>query len=65
MIKVLYVDDEPVLLEIAKIFLEKSQEFSIDVTTSVHDIITLGEIKILRCYHLRLPDGGNGRHYVP
>jgi PAS domain S-box-containing protein len=39
MIKVLYVDDEPVLLEIAKIFLEKTQEFSIDVTTSVQDII--------------------------
>jgi len=35
MYKVLYVDDEPVLLEIVKIFLEKSKEFSIDITTSV------------------------------
>jgi PAS domain S-box-containing protein len=45
MFKVLYVDDEPVLLEIAKIFLEKTQEFSIDVSTSAYDVLRSEKIK--------------------
>jgi PAS domain S-box-containing protein len=61
MIKVLYVDDEPVLLEIAKIFLEKTQEFSIDVTTSVHDIINSEKLKsydaIISDYQMAGMDG--------
>jgi PAS domain S-box-containing protein len=61
MIKVLYVDDEPVLLEIAKIFLEKSQEFSIDVTTSVQDIINSEKLKsydaIISDYQMAGMDG--------
>ncbi len=34
MISVLYVDDEPDLLEISKLFLEQGGEFAVDVTTS-------------------------------
>ena len=45
MYKVLYVDDEPVLLEIAKIFLEKSQEFTIDITTSANEVLKSDKIK--------------------
>lgn len=45
MIKVLYVDDEPVLLEIVKIFLEKSQEFSIDIATSPYDVLKSEKIQ--------------------
>jgi PAS domain S-box-containing protein len=44
MYKVLYVDDEPVLLEIAKIFLEKSKEFTIDITTSPGDVLKSDKI---------------------
>ncbi|MFA4859369.1 PAS domain S-box protein [Methanoregula sp.] len=39
MISVLYVDDEPELLEIGKIFLEQSQEFSVDTTVSALDAL--------------------------
>jgi PAS domain S-box-containing protein len=45
MYKVLYVDDEPVLLEIAKIFLEKSKEFTIDITTSANEVLKSDKIK--------------------
>ena len=45
MYKVLYVDDEPVLLEIAKIFLEKSKEFTLDITTSANEILKTDKIK--------------------
>jgi PAS domain S-box-containing protein len=45
MYKVLYVDDEPVLLEIAKIFLEKSKEFTLDITTSASEILKSDKIK--------------------
>jgi PAS domain S-box-containing protein len=45
MYKILYVDDEPVLLEIAKIFLEKSKEFTLDITTSAHEILKSDKIR--------------------
>jgi len=45
MYNVLYVDDEPVLLEIVKIFLEKTKEFTIDVTTSVSDAVKSEKLK--------------------
>ena len=45
MYKVLYVDDEPVLLEIAKIFLEKSREFTLDITTSANEVLKTDKIK--------------------
>ena len=35
MISVLYVDDEPDLLQIAKIFLERTGKFRIDISTTV------------------------------
>ncbi|NLW76450.1 MAG: response regulator, partial [Methanomicrobiales archaeon] len=34
MIRILYVDDEDLLLDLAKIFLEKSGEFSVDISTT-------------------------------
>jgi DNA-binding response OmpR family regulator len=38
---VLYVDDESTLLEIGKIFLERSGQFSVDIITSAPDALTL------------------------
>lgn len=38
-IRVLYVDDEPHLLEITKIFLETSGEFKVDTSISVHEAL--------------------------
>ncbi len=41
MISVLYVDDEDVLLEIGKIFLEKSRQFHVDTMTSASEALHL------------------------
>ena len=41
MFRILYVDDEPALLEIGKIFLEKGGQFSVDIQTSASAGITL------------------------
>jgi PAS domain S-box-containing protein len=40
-LRVLYVDDEPELLEMAKIFLEMDGEFSVGISTSAKDVISL------------------------
>ncbi len=68
MYKVLYVDDEPVLLEIVKIFLEKSKEFSIDVTTSVNEVIHSDKLKsydaIVSDYQMPGMDGISFLKYV-
>ena len=40
-IRVLYVDDEPALLELGKIFLEESGQFSVDVITSAPAALAL------------------------
>ena len=40
MISVLYVDDEPGLLEIGKLFLEESGQFSVDIVTSAQGALT-------------------------
>ena len=37
MISVLYVDDEPDLLEIGKIFLEKSGRLQVDIVNSAYE----------------------------
>ena len=42
-IRVLYVDDEPALLDIGKLFLERSGDFSVTTVTSVPDAIRLLE----------------------
>ncbi len=44
MIKVLYTDDEASLLDIAKLFLEKSGEFSVTTATSAPEAIRLLEL---------------------
>jgi PAS domain S-box-containing protein len=41
MISVLYVDDEEVLLEIGKLFLEKSGQFHVDTVTSAHEALQI------------------------
>jgi PAS domain S-box-containing protein len=68
MYKVLYVDDEPVLLEIVKIFLERSKEFTIDVTTSASDIIKSEKLKsydaIVSDYQMPGMDGISFLKYV-
>ena len=43
MISILYVDDEPSLLEIGKLFLERSGEFSVEIITSAPDALRLME----------------------
>jgi len=40
-LRVLYVDDEPELLEMAKIFLEMDGEFSVGISTSAKEVISL------------------------
>jgi PAS domain S-box-containing protein len=41
--RILYVDDEPALLEIAKLFLEQTTDFSVDVDTSAqHALRSIG-----------------------
>lgn len=68
MYKVLYVDDEPVLLEIVKIFLEKSKEFTIDVTTSASEVIKSEKLKsydaIVSDYQMPGMDGISFLKYV-
>jgi PAS domain S-box-containing protein len=68
MYKVLYVDDEPVLLEIVKIFLEKTKEFTIDVTTSVNEVIKSEKLKtydaIISDYQMPGMDGISFLKYV-
>ena len=55
MVSVLYVDDEPSHLEIAKLFLEYDGEYSIHTKTSVQE--GLNALKSgVRCYRIRLPD---------
>ena len=68
MYKVLYVDDEPVLLEIVKIFLEKTKEFTIDVTTSVNEVLKSDKLKsydaIVSDYQMPGMDGISFLKYV-
>jgi len=40
-IRILYVDDEPALLDISKIFLERSEEFSVDTALSASAAVNL------------------------
>jgi len=40
MIRVLYVDDEPGLLEVSKLFLESEGAFAVDTVTSAYDALT-------------------------
>lgn len=41
LLRVLYVDDETVLLDLAKMFLERTLEFSVDVTESAVDALEI------------------------
>jgi len=41
LISVLYVDDEPILLEMCKLFLEKDAEFSVDTAVAVSDALVM------------------------
>ncbi|MEI7433987.1 MAG: PAS domain S-box protein [Methanomicrobiales archaeon] len=51
--RVLYIDDEPGLLEIAKRFLEKTTEFSVDIETSAeHALQSIGK----HSYHAIISD---------
>ncbi len=61
MYTVLYVDDEPGLLEIGKLFLEESGQFSVDIITSAPAALTLLNIKnydaIVSDYQMPKMDG--------
>lgn len=43
-IRVLYVDDEPDLLELGKIYLEQSEEFGVETSTSARGALDSGKI---------------------
>jgi CheY-like chemotaxis protein len=45
MYRILYVDDEPDLLEIGKLFLEQSGQFSVDINTSAPAALALLDTK--------------------
>ena len=61
MISVLYVDDESELLEIGKLFLEQSTEFSVDTSSSAIEALTLLQQKkydaVLSDYQMPGMDG--------
>jgi PAS domain S-box-containing protein len=61
MFSVLYVDDEPMLLELAKIFLERSGDFQVDTVTSAPaalDILTRTSYDcIISDYQMPVMDG--------
>ena len=50
--RILYVDDEPGLLEIGKLFLERSGQFSIDIIASAPDALKVLNSGQLRCHRL-------------
>ena len=60
MISVLYVDDEPDLLDIGRIFLEESGEFRVGTSTSALEALDTSSVLLYRCHHLRLPDAWHG-----
>ncbi|MFA5348714.1 MAG: PAS domain S-box protein, partial [Methanoregula sp.] len=59
--RILYVDDEPSLLEIAKLFLEQTNDFSVDVDTSalnaLRSIVTQPYDAIISDYQMPEMDG--------
>ena len=61
MIAVLYVDDEPVLLELGKHFLERSGQFSIDIVSSAPAALAMMKSKdydaIISDYQMPEMDG--------
>lgn len=61
MITVLYVDDEPALLDIAKLFLEKTSEFKVFTATSAKEGLELVKTKkpqaIVSDYYMPVMDG--------
>jgi PAS domain S-box-containing protein len=61
MISVLYVDDEPGLLEVGKLFLEQSGQFSVDIITSAPAALALLQEKtydaIISDYQMPVMDG--------
>ena len=61
MISVLYVDDEPALLEVSKLFLEQSGKFSVDTITSAQAALNLLNIRsfdvIISDYQMPEMDG--------
>jgi PAS domain S-box-containing protein len=61
MYRILYVDDEPGLLEIGKLFLERSGQFIVDTTTSAPAALTLMDKKnfdaIISDYQMPEMDG--------
>lgn len=61
MYRVLCIDDEPDLLQIAKLFLERSKEFSVDVFTSAQDALNSGKVQscdaIVADYQMPVMDG--------
>ena len=61
MYRILYVDDEPALLEIAKVFLEQGRQFSVDIITSAPAALALLDSKdydaIIADYQMPEMDG--------
>lgn len=53
MFSILYVDDEPDLLELGRLFLEKSGEFSVATSTSAEEAL---ESPSIRSYDVIISD---------
>ncbi|MGA7628421.1 MAG: response regulator, partial [Methanoregula sp.] len=61
MYRILYVDDQPDLLEIGKTFLEKTDQFRVDITSYSPDVPTLLNVThydaIISDYEMPAMDG--------
>ena len=62
MISVLYVDDEPGLLELCRIFLEQTGEFRVDTVESAEEALAELEKKQFDAVISDYPDAGDGWH---
>ena len=54
MITVLFVDDEPALLDLSRIFLERTGEVKVDTCGNAIEGLRQTRQKTLRCDHIRL-----------
>jgi CheY-like chemotaxis protein len=64
MMSVLYVDDDPGLLEIGKIFLERGGQFAVETVTSAPAALTLLDTKEYDAIISDYMMPGDGRHPV-
>ena len=52
--RILYVDDDPNLLEIGQFFLEESGDFNVVTSNLATEALNIPGFRLFRCNHLRL-----------